>query len=137
MSYTVLLPQPILPEGYAYLREHGCEIIDGRGFTKSDIIADIRDADAMIVRTAKITSKIFDAAPRLKIIARHGAGYDMVDIEAAKRNHVLGYHRRRCQRYLGGGTDNLLYAPLLPPLQGSHEPLQGGLPLRQNGHSEN
>ena len=89
MSYTVLLPQPILPEGYAYLREHGCEIIDGRGFTKSDIIADIRDADAMIVRTAKITSKIFDAAPRLKIIARHGAGYDMVDIEAAKRNHVL------------------------------------------------
>jgi len=89
MSYKVLLPQPILPEGYAYLRERGYEVMDGRGFTEEDILADIGDADAMIVRTAKITSRIFDAAPKLKIIARHGAGYDMVDIEAAKRHNVL------------------------------------------------
>lgn len=32
MSYKVLLPQPILPEGYAYLRDHGYEVVDGRGF---------------------------------------------------------------------------------------------------------
>ncbi len=89
MSYKVLLPQPILPEGYACLRERGYEVIDGRGFTEEDILADIADCDAMIVRTAKITAKIFDAAPKLKIIARHGAGYDMVDIEAAKRHKVL------------------------------------------------
>ena len=50
MSYKVLLPQPILPEGYAYLREHGFEVKDGRGFTEEDIIADIADCDAMIVR---------------------------------------------------------------------------------------
>ena len=31
MSYKVLLPQPILPEGYAYLKEHGFEVVDGRG----------------------------------------------------------------------------------------------------------
>ncbi len=89
MSYKVLLPQPILPEGYACLRERGYEVIDGRGFTEEDILADIADCDAMIVRTAKITAKIFDAAPKLKIIARHGAGYDMVDVEAAKRHKVL------------------------------------------------
>lgn len=89
MAYKVLLPQPILPEGYAYLKDHGYEVIDGRGFTEDDIIADIADADAMIVRTAKITKKIFEAAPKLKFIARHGAGYDMVDIEAAKEHNVL------------------------------------------------
>ena len=38
MSYKVLLPQPILPEGYEYLRQHGYEIVDGRGFTEQDII---------------------------------------------------------------------------------------------------
>ena len=70
MSYQVLLPQPILPEGYAYLRDHGYEVVDGRGFTEEDIIADIADCDAMIVRTAKITGRILDAAPKLKIIAR-------------------------------------------------------------------
>ena len=89
MSYRVLLPQPILPEGYAYLRDHGYEVVDGRGFTEEDIIADIPDCDAMIVRTAKITGKILDAAPKLKIIARHGAGYDNVDLEGARRNKVL------------------------------------------------
>lgn len=89
MGYKVLLPQPILPEGYAYLREHGYEIVDGRGFAEDDIIVDIGDCDAMIVRTAKITAKILDAAPKLKILARHGAGYDGVDLEAAKKNNVL------------------------------------------------
>lgn len=89
MGYKVLLPQPILPEGYAYLRNRGFEVVDGRGFTEEDIIADIPDCDAMIVRTAKITGKILDAAPKLKIIARHGAGYDNVDLEGARRNKVL------------------------------------------------
>ncbi|MCI8422740.1 MAG: hydroxyacid dehydrogenase [Lawsonibacter sp.] len=89
MSLKVLLPQPILPEGYAYLRERGYEVMDGRGFTEADIIADAADCDAMIVRTAKITANILDAAPKLKILARHGAGYDNVDLEAARRNRVL------------------------------------------------
>ena len=38
MSVKVLLPQPILPEGYAYLKDHGFEVVDGRGFTEDDII---------------------------------------------------------------------------------------------------
>ena len=89
MAIRVLLPQPILPAGYAYLREHGFEVVDGRGYTEEDIIADIKDCDAMIVRTAKITAKIFDAAPKLKILARHGAGYDGVDLDAARKHNVL------------------------------------------------
>ena len=89
MSYKVLLPQPIRPEGYAYLRERGYEVIDGLGAGEEDIIADIADCDAMIVRTAKITANILEAAPKLKILARHGAGYDGVDLEAAKRCGVL------------------------------------------------
>ena len=89
MRYKVLLPQPILPEGCAYLRDHGFEVVDGRGFTEEEIMADIAGCDAMIVRTAKITGKILDAAPKLKMIARHGAGYDNVDLEGARRNKVL------------------------------------------------
>ena len=36
MAIRVLLPQPILPAGYEYLREHGYEVVDGRGFTEED-----------------------------------------------------------------------------------------------------
>ena len=64
-------------------------MVDGRGFTEEDIITDIRDCDALIVRTARITRQIFDAAPKLKILARHGAGYDGVDLAAAREHGVL------------------------------------------------
>ena len=68
MATRVLIPQPILPAGYEYLRKHGYEAVDGRGFTEEDIITDIRDCDALIVRTARITRQIFDAAPKLKVM---------------------------------------------------------------------
>ena len=89
MATRVLIPQPILPAGYEYLRKHGYEAVDGRGFTEEDIITDIRDCDALIVRTARVTRQIFDAAPKLKILARHGAGYDGVDLAAAREHGVL------------------------------------------------
>lgn len=63
MSYKVLLPQPILPEGYAYLLDRGYQVVDGRGFAEEDILADIPDCDAMIVRTAKITGKYWTPPP--------------------------------------------------------------------------
>jgi D-3-phosphoglycerate dehydrogenase len=46
-------------------------------------MASVRDCDAIIARGSKITSDIMKAAPRLKVIARHGVGYDSVDLLAA------------------------------------------------------
>ena len=89
MGYKVLLPQPILESGRAYLLERGYELVDGNGFEEEDIIRDIKGCDAMIVRTAKITRRIIAAADRLKVIARHGAGYDGVDLEAAKEKGIM------------------------------------------------
>lgn len=89
MAYKVLLPQPIMKEGRDYLISKGYEIVDGHGMTEEDIINDITDCDAMIVRLSKVTDKIFNAAPKLKVIARHGAGYDGVDLESARKHNVL------------------------------------------------
>lgn len=88
-NHKVLMPQVIQPEGLAYLKEHGYEYVIGRGVSEDEIIADIADCDALIVRTAKITRRIIESAPKLKVIARHGAGYDGVDIEAAKERGIL------------------------------------------------
>ncbi|MEL4358284.1 MULTISPECIES: hydroxyacid dehydrogenase [unclassified Luteococcus] len=89
MTIRVLLPQPLLPEGKSYLLNRGYEVVEGRGISEEEIIADIKDCDAVILRTARATAKVLDAAPKLKILARHGAGYDTVDVEAARRNGVL------------------------------------------------
>jgi D-3-phosphoglycerate dehydrogenase len=45
---------------------------------------EIADADALVVRTAGvIDAALMDAAPRLRVIGRHGVGYDHVDVPAA------------------------------------------------------
>ncbi len=56
---------------------------------KEDLLAAVRDADAMIVRSDKIGKDVFDAAERLKIVVRAGAGYDNVDCAAASEKGIV------------------------------------------------
>lgn len=68
------------------LREAGCEVVcNERGveLPEQDLIAAVRNADAIIVGTEKITAAVMNAAPRLRIISRRGVGYDTVDVAAA------------------------------------------------------
>ncbi len=51
--------------------------------------AAVADAEALIIRSDKITKEILDAAPQLKIVVRAGAGYDNVDLEAATDHGVV------------------------------------------------
>ncbi len=46
-------------------------------------------ADALIIRSDKITEEIMDAAPRLKIVVRAGAGFDNVDLAAATAHNIV------------------------------------------------
>ena len=41
------------------------------------------DAEALIVRSDIVDKALFDAAPKLKIVVRAGAGYDNIDLQAA------------------------------------------------------
>lgn len=51
-----------------------------------DVVA---DADAMIVRSDKVTPAVIDAAKNLKIVVRAGAGYDSIDTAYAKEKNVI------------------------------------------------
>lgn len=88
MGYKILLPQEIMQGGRDYLESRGHELITGSGFETEDIIRDIKGIDAMIVRLSKITREVFEAADKLKVIVRHGAGFDTVDLQAAKDHNV-------------------------------------------------
>lgn len=89
MSLKILLPQEIMPEAREYLLAKGYELIDGRGKEEEDVIQDIPGVDGIIVRLSPMTKKVFEAADKLKIVARHGAGYDTVDLEAAREKGVI------------------------------------------------
>jgi len=89
MGWKILLPQDIMPEGRKYLEERGHQLILGKGTDVRSICKDVKDMDALIVRTTKIPAEVFENANKLKVIVRHGAGYDTVDIKAAKEYGVM------------------------------------------------
>ncbi len=49
----------------------------------------VADAEALIIRSDKITEEIMDAAPKLKIVIRAGAGFDNVDIAVATARNIV------------------------------------------------
>lgn len=56
---------------------------------KSQLLEAVAQADAIIVRSDKVTPDVIDAAGQLKIIVRAGAGYDSIDCAYAKEKGVV------------------------------------------------
>ncbi len=57
--------------------------------TKEDLVAAAADADAMIVRSDKVTAEVVEAAKNLKIVVRAGAGFDNLDLDACSAHKVV------------------------------------------------
>lgn len=55
----------------------------------SQFKAAVADADALIVRSDKVTAEIVEAAKKLKVVVRAGAGYDNLDLEACTKAGVV------------------------------------------------
>lgn len=74
------------------------EIVEQAGHTlallekytsNEELYAAVVDADALIVRSDKITKEVVDRASKLKIVVRAGAGYDNLDLEACTAKGVV------------------------------------------------
>ena len=74
------------------------EVLDAAGYelsllekytTKQQLIEAVSDADALIIRSDKVDSEVLDAAKKLKIVVRAGAGYDNIDLNAATAHGVV------------------------------------------------
>ena len=57
--------------------------------SQEDLIAAAADAEAMIIRSDKVTPEVLEAAKKLKIVVRAGAGFDNVDLAAATAHGVV------------------------------------------------
>lgn len=85
---VVLLVESIHARYLALLKRH-TQVVRPEGFTEADIARAARDADAILIRTKGcVSAKVIAAAPRLKVIARHGVGVDHINIPAATRAGV-------------------------------------------------
>ncbi len=55
----------------------------------SELLEAVSDADAMIVRSDLVTAQVLDAAKKLRIVVRAGAGYDNLDLAACTAHKVV------------------------------------------------
>ncbi len=80
---------PEVPEA---MRAAACVFLPNnleRAPTEDELIARIADADALISGTEPVTARVMDAAPRLKVISKHGVGIENIDLAAAKARGVV------------------------------------------------
>lgn len=56
---------------------------------KQQLLDAVADADALIIRSDKVTAEVVDAAKNLKIVVRAGAGYDNVDLAACSAKGIV------------------------------------------------
>ena len=85
----ILVIQPIHEAGIKLLESnpnYEFEVVENVDpeFLKSKI----KDCDGASIRTAKLTGDVIEAANNLKIISRHGVGYDNIDLESSKKNNL-------------------------------------------------
>ena len=86
---NILIIQPIDKSGIEILENHpdyNFEIIDGTDL--EEIKKKIIECDGISIRTAKLPAEVIRGAKNLKIISRHGVGYDNIDLEAAKEKNI-------------------------------------------------
>lgn len=88
----VLVCDPVSPKGIALLKQRSefeVQVLDKR-LPEAELIPVMADVDAMVVRSeTKVTRKVIENSPKLKVVGRAGVGVDNVDVEAATQRGIV------------------------------------------------
>lgn len=84
----VYLGEVIHPDAVALLEKHA-QVVRPKDHSRQAYLEGLQEVDGMVARKVNVGAEEMDAAPRMKIIARHGVGLDSVDLEEATRRGIL------------------------------------------------
>jgi D-3-phosphoglycerate dehydrogenase len=89
---NVMICDPISPKGIALFQQvpqFKVTVLEKR-LPEAELIPLVGEVEAMVVRSeTKITRKLIEAAPKLKVVGRAGVGVDNVDVEAATQRGIV------------------------------------------------
>ena len=94
MKVLVATEKPFAANAVKAIKEEiekaGHELVLLEKYTeKAQLLDAVKDVEAMIVRSDNVTPDVMDAATKLKIIVRAGAGYDSIDTVYAKEKGII------------------------------------------------
>ncbi len=84
----VLIPTKLDKVVAGILKEKNFTVVQDSETPLADLVAANSDADAIIVRSEKITAEIMDNMKNLKLVIRAGAGFDNIDIRHARKLNI-------------------------------------------------
>lgn len=94
MNILIATEKPFAPAAVEGIRA----IVESSGHTlrllekypdKATLLSAVADVDALIIRSDLVDAAVLDAAPRLRIVVRAGAGVDNVDLDAATERDIV------------------------------------------------
>jgi len=87
-NFKILLYEDMHEEGKALLRQKG-EILFARSLEEDSLINEVKEIHGIIIRAnGKVTRKMMESAPELKVVGRHGVGVENIDLEAATEKGI-------------------------------------------------
>ena len=76
------------PKGLSFLIENEFKVIEIENFEIQNLKEQLKDVDGILLRTTKLDKEILEHCDNLKIISRHGVGYDNVDLDFLNENKI-------------------------------------------------
>lgn len=87
-KFKILLYEDMHEIGKALLKEKA-EIFFARSLEETSLIEEVKEVDGIIIRAnGKVSRKLMESAPKLKVIGRHGVGVENIDLEAATEKGI-------------------------------------------------
>tara|TARA_Y100000591_G_C21736615_1_gene646949 strand:- start:138 stop:1094 length:957 start_codon:yes stop_codon:yes gene_type:complete len=87
--HKIAIIENIHPDGINFLKNNSnfeFEIIEDS--SEANLMKKLPKFDACTLRVSKLNSKIMSNCKKLKVISRHGVGYDNVDLDYIKKNNI-------------------------------------------------
>jgi len=75
-------------DGLEILKKANLKYFEIYNFEESNLKKELKDVDAIILRTANLNSSVLSCCKNLKIVSRHGVGYDNVDLEYLNQEQI-------------------------------------------------
>ena len=75
-------------KGLSFLKENEFKVIEVESFEIQNLKEQLKDVDGILLRTTKLDKEILEHCDNLKIISRHGVGYDNVDLDFLNENKI-------------------------------------------------
>jgi D-3-phosphoglycerate dehydrogenase / 2-oxoglutarate reductase len=86
--FKILVTDGLDSNGIAILKK-AAEVVEMTGITAEDLLKEIAEFDALVVRgRTKVSPAVFEAGKKLKVVGRAGVGVDNIDLAAARAHGV-------------------------------------------------